>query len=50
MNTAFFTFDGWKKKGRLRSVLSRGSFLIWDGQLVGKPGTGSSSIVFPFSL
>jgi dihydropyrimidinase len=40
MNTDFCAFDGWKIKGRVRSVLSRGGFVIRDGDLVGKPGTG----------
>ena len=40
MNTDFCPFDGWKIKGRVRSVLSRGSFVIRDGRLVGKPGAG----------
>ena len=40
MNTDFCAFDGWKIKGRVRSVLSRGSFVIRDGRLVGKPGAG----------
>jgi dihydropyrimidinase len=40
MNTSFCAFDGWKIKGRVRSVLSRGSFVIRDGLLVGKPGAG----------
>jgi len=40
MNTDFCAFDGWKIKGRVRSVLSRGSFVIRDGRFVGKPGAG----------
>ena len=44
MNTDFCAFDGWKIKGRVRSVLSRGSFVIRDGRLVGKAGAGK--IVF----
>ena len=40
MNIDFCAFDGWKIKGRVRSVLSRGSFVIRDGRLVGKPGAG----------
>jgi len=40
MNTDFCAFDGWKIQGRVRSVLSRGSFVIRDGRLVGKPGAG----------
>jgi dihydropyrimidinase len=40
MNTDFCAFEGWKAKGRVRSVLARGSFVIRDGRLVGKPGAG----------
>jgi dihydropyrimidinase len=40
MNTDFCAFDGWKIKGRVRSVLGKGSFIIQDGRLVGKPGAG----------
>ena len=50
MNTDFCAFDGWKIKGRVRSVLSRGSFVIRDGRLVGKPGRGQARLPTSFLL
>ncbi len=40
MNTDFSPFEGFKIKGKVDSVLCRGSFVIKDGALVGKPGHG----------
>lgn len=40
MNTDFSPFEGFKIKGKVESVLCRGSFVIKDGALVGKAGHG----------
>jgi dihydropyrimidinase len=32
-------YEGWTGKGAIRSVLRRGTFLVRDGELVGRPGT-----------
>ncbi|NPV75283.1 MAG: dihydropyrimidinase [Anaerolineae bacterium] len=40
MNTDFSPFEGFKIKGKVESVLCRGSFVIRDGALVGKAGHG----------
>lgn len=40
MNTDFCPFEGWNVVGRSETVLCRGSFVIRDGALVGKPGHG----------
>jgi dihydropyrimidinase len=36
----FCVFDGWQIQGKVVSVLSRGEYVIRDGQLVGEPGRG----------
>lgn len=40
MNTDFSPFEGLEVTGGIRSVLLRGEYLVRDGELVGKPGTG----------
>ena len=40
MNTTFCPFEGWQIQGQVESVLSRGAWVIQDGQLVGQPGRG----------
>lgn len=40
MNTTFCPFEGWKIRGRVQSVLSRGAYVINDGKLVGQRGRG----------
>jgi len=40
MNTDFSPFEGMNSKGKIRSVLCRGEFIIREGELVGTPGYG----------
>lgn len=40
MNTDFCPFEGRRVRGKVRSVLSRGEFVVRDGQLVGLPTHG----------
>ena len=36
----FVVFDGWKIKGVPTGTVVRGQIVMWDGQIVGKPGIG----------
>jgi dihydropyrimidinase len=40
MNTRFCPFEGFAVKGRVRTVLSRGAYLIKDDEFTGRPGWG----------
>jgi dihydropyrimidinase len=40
MNTDFSPFEGMNVRGKIRSVLCRGEFVIREGELVGSPGYG----------
>ncbi|MCC6147086.1 MAG: dihydropyrimidinase [Anaerolineaceae bacterium] len=44
MNTDFSPFEGFKIKGKVETVLCRGSFVIKKGELVGKSGFGKRVI------
>ncbi len=39
-NSDFCIFAGWPMQGQVETVLSRGAYVIRDGQLVGQPGRG----------
>lgn len=44
MNDDFCPFEGWKINGHVETVISRGQFVIKNGELVGKPGHGKRVI------
>ena len=40
MATDYSMFEGWKVKGNVRDVFSRGEMVVKDGQWVGRVGRG----------
>ncbi|MFA5836833.1 MAG: dihydropyrimidinase [Bellilinea sp.] len=39
-NTDFCIFEGWPIQGKVETVISRGEYVIRNGELVGRPGRG----------
>jgi len=39
-NTDFCIFEGWPIQGKVETVISRGEYVIREGELVGRPGRG----------